>query len=327
MTRPPTILDPIDLFRSNALELDCAKMELVQADTEAPTLYRGPGYIRQDDAGRIAFKIFPIEATKHPSPTEFAQLGTAGTLLPPDEFYQLAATDALGRRWVAERIIPDTEHGVGGLIGVSGTVHALTSVETVKYSAYWHTLYFFENLEFPVPSLYRMYTIAAGGVELACATREIEKLRSADFAVSIDRGDGEVRIRLDSRFPFPAHAEVRVVEALQFVLARSLWCRAIRSTIGNEETIKLISPRQASAVTRLRPPVALRTLAGLQHFWQLFDLYLRYVLRRTEAGWHPCTVRLHAACEASANSIEAYALGLAVAVEGMTDILYPECAS
>jgi hypothetical protein len=64
------MLGVVDLLRSGALELDCALMELVQDDAEAPRLYRGPGYIRQDDKGWITFKMFPTETRNLPSGLE-----------------------------------------------------------------------------------------------------------------------------------------------------------------------------------------------------------------------------------------------------------------
>ena len=254
------------------------------------------------------------------------RLGTAGKLLSEDQYFRLAASDALGRRWVAEKIIPDTAHGTDGLISASGIIHSLTNVQEQPYSAYYQELHFFEDIDFPCNANTSIYTDRGEGARLSQSSNDLVKLRSADCDIAIHKGNGVVTVKLDSSSPFPAHIETRIVEALQFVLGRSLWWRALKSIIGNEETITLVSPRPASPRTRLRPPIALWTMTGHQYVWQLFDLYLRYILQRSEPGWHPCSVHLHAACEASANSIEAYALGLAVAVEGITSALFPKCA-
>ena len=301
-------------------------MELVQADADVPTLYRGPGYIRQDDAGQIRFKVFPTETQNHPSPAEFARGETAGRLRPAGRYFRLTASDALGHRWVAEKLLPDTAHGVGGLISASGVIDSLTNVEVKVYSAYYKEIFFFENIDFPCNANTSTYTDSGEGAQFSHSSNDLVKLRSAECDISIHKGNGVVTLTIKSTSPFPAHVETRVVEALQFVLARSLWWRALKSIIGSEETITLVSPRPTSARRGLPPPIALSTAAGHQHLWQLFDLYFRHILQRSEPGWHPCSVHLHAACEASANSREAYALGLAVAVEGITNALFPHCA-
>ena len=314
------------MYYSGALELDCANMELSQTDAEVPILYRGPGYIRQDDTGQIAFKIFPTDTQNHPSPAAFGQGGTAGKLIGAEDYFTLTAIDALGRRWCADKIRPDSDHGVNGLISVSGSIYVLASIQELPYSVEHHVLHIFDDIHYPSSDAYRMYNSTTQGISLCAVSNDIEKIRSADFAISIIKGDGGVRINLNAAQAFPAQIETRVVEAFQFVLARSLWCRAVESSTGNQKTIKLVSPRPSSVRTRLLPPIFLNTVAGYQNFWHLFDLYLRYILRRSEPGWHTCSVHLHAACEASANSIEAYALGLAVAVEGITNALFPHCA-
>lgn len=327
MARNRMMLGVVDLLRSGALELDCALMELVQDDAEAPRLYRGPGYIRQDDKGWITFKMFPTETRNLPSGLGSGRTGAAGTLLSADQYYNLVATDAWARQWRAERIIPDLSYGggTGGIISASGIVHALVNVEKRSYSANYYKLHFFEDMEFPCNSNTTTYKDTGSGPELSEISGDLVKLTSADCDISIHRGNGFVTVTVSATGHFPSHIETRIVESLQFVLARSLWYRAVESLVGNDEMTKLISPRRVSVRTRLQEPIHLGTVAGREHVWQLFDLYFRYVIRRGDPGWHPCSVHLHAACEASANSLEAYALGLAIAVEGMTNVLFPDC--
>ena len=73
------------------------------------------------------------------------------------------------------------------------------------------------------------------------------------------------------------------------------------------------------------PPVSLNSVEAyrpLQCVWQLFDRYLQFVLPHPTQDWHPCSIFIHKAREASANSPDAYALGLTVAVEGLVNELY-----
>jgi hypothetical protein len=58
--------------------------------------------------------------------------------------------------------------------------------------------------------------------------------------------------------------------------------------------------------------------------WQLFEAYLAFVLPDAGAYWHTCSNHLHNACEASANALDAWAIGLGVAVEGVAGLLPKE---
>ena len=316
----------VELFRDGDLELDCSEMELVQDVAENPTLYRGPGYIRQDPEGQIRFKIYPTESRIPPPAGGDGVNGVEGTIIPAHQRFTLSATDVKGRKWVAERVLPASIRRAesGAIITAEGRIHSLVNVERLEY--FFMTsglkLHYFEEMDFPCNAPTSFYCDTGDGIESSGSSNDHVKLSSAGCDIIIHRGDGFVTASVETGAVVPPELETRFTEALQFVLARSLWCRAVEYRVGSDRTIKLISPRQVSAHTRLPEPIKLTTLAGHQDVWILFDAYFRYILQGNMPGWHPCAVHLYAACEASANSIEAYALGLAVAVEGMTKALF-----
>jgi hypothetical protein len=56
--------------------------------------------------------------------------------------------------------------------------------------------------------------------------------------------------------------------------------------------------------------------------WDLFGAYLSFVIGNTKyAIWNSCTGYLHLAHEASANSLDAWSIGLGVAVEGLASLI------
>jgi hypothetical protein len=83
----------------------------------------------------------------------------------------------------------------------------------------------------------------------------------------------------------------------------------------------LASAVPRSAKTRLDPPIAVGH-AFLGDSWRLFSLYFDYVIRTTpHPYWNTCSYHLHNACEASANSVDAWAVGLSVALEGIANLI------
>jgi hypothetical protein len=316
----------IELFRDGDLELDCSEMELVQDVAENPTLYRGPGYIRQDPEGQIRFKIYTSEARNPPPAGGGGRTGVEGRIVAGHDYFTLAATDGNGRKWVAGGVLPASIRRAesGAVITAHGHVHSLATTESseVFFTTSGLKLHFFEEIAFPCNAPTSFYRDTGDGKEWTGSSNDHVRLSSAGCEIVIHRGDGFVTVSVEPGAKLPPQLETRITEALQFVLARTLWCRAVEYRVGNDRTTKLISARTVSAHTRLPEPVDLASVAGHRDVWLLFDAYFRYILSYTKPGWHPCAVHLHAACEASANSIEAYALGLAVAVEGMTNTLF-----
>lgn len=59
-----------------------------------------------------------------------------------------------------------------------------------------------------------------------------------------------------------------------------------------------------------------------QMFWRLFGKYLEYVTRENKTPtWHKCSYYVNNACEASANSGDAWTIGLCVAVEKLSGLI------
>ena len=62
-----------------------------------------------------------------------------------------------------------------------------------------------------------------------------------------------------------------------------------------------------------------------EHGWRLFEAFLAYVIEKTPGThWNPVAYHLHGAYEATANSIDARAVGLCVAVEAIAGLIEVE---
>jgi len=86
--------------------------------------------------------------------------------------------------------------------------------------------------------------------------------------------------------------------------------------------LELTSANPKSIRPHLDPPLAPGYQGYYDHAWNLFSRYLDYVLRSNDTMyWHSCSYHLHNACEASANSIDAWAIGVCLAVEGISSLV------
>ena len=118
----------------------------------------------------------------------------------------------------------------------------------------------------------------------------------------------------------PEHIVTRIDETLRFVLAASLNYRVIECP----NNLHLYSRSGPTPLTRFYPPISRGGPAFHSHSWRLFETYLAYVMRDPGPCWHTCSNHLHNACEASANALDAWAIGLGVAVEGLAGCLPKE---
>lgn len=135
---------------------------------------------------------------------------------------------------------------------------------------------------------------------------------------SVHKDDESFIVRAKSESPLPKHFETRVEEALRFLLAQSVQTRVLVQGAW----LELSSDTPRSRRTALNPPIARGSHALVGQSWDLFAQYLGYVLRETKHPyWNPCGGYLHNALESSANSLDAWAIGLCVAVEGLAAML------
>jgi hypothetical protein len=248
-----------------------------------------------------------------------------GQIIPEGQYFSFAATDQFEYNWTASDLVPQISLSPNSVI-VTGSLHWLE--RTVPRAARPDPaspltgrnslcLYFFNSVDAPCTSYKSLASLGSidgrpNYVEFAAGSCSFQLYRLPD----------ELVIVATSSELFPRGFETRIVEALQFVLAKTLRLRALVRSDSVTTTLELYSREQKSAGTSLQPPIALTASGASTFSWVMFEKYLAYVLRGGEDGlMHICSAQLHHAREASANSIEAYSVGLSVAVEGLAKLV------
>jgi hypothetical protein len=137
----------------------------------------------------------------------------------------------------------------------------------------------------------------------------------------IQKAEDSFTIQVKSTETLPENLEVKIEESLRFLLAQTVSVRAIE---GPNQKLQLYSRYPSANRTHLAPPISRGGPAFNNHSWELLEDYLAYVSSEGGPYWHTCSNHLHNACEASANSLDAWAIGLGVAVEGLANLLPKE---
>jgi hypothetical protein len=320
-------------LKAGRFELDCRTIELVQNKSEGARTFGGPGFIRQNATGDIEFKIYTSDVQNTDAARELQNesMLQPGKIVEAHEYFTLRATDYRGGIWAAERVLPRNSWYF------NATPNAVLTVGTIEHLTYsallasepthaqnFVRMHFFDSVDVPCTQFRDFGTRATGSHQ-----RNFDAFEALKCNFEVRQMHDEFVIQATSQDALPPFFETRILEALQFILARSLkWRILVERRDGGAGSTQFSSPAPNSPKTRLDPPIGTMRIDAAVFTWQLFAQYLEYVTREaTSHFWHPCSAQLHNACEASANSMDAWQIGLCVAVEGISNLLATDVLS
>lgn len=313
--------ETIDTFRRGAIDLDCKKMVLRQRKGGGPH-FEGQGYIRQSQDGSLLFKLYVAnygntKPTDHLDPWINA---VAGALHSDDAFYDLTAVGHDGTNWTAARILPAIDWDMADNNALArGQLQSIVAHLKLPQPHCYLRLHFFE--EYDVPLRFMSKTETHGAEYLVRDRAEFEACGSK-FTVRKREGSGNTVVELTSDTAFPSAFHVRIQEALQYITGKTATWRVRLESEGDELVLELASLLRKSSRTQFWPPISPASIDFHNHGWDLFASYLAYVAKETRGThWNPVAYHLYNACEATANSIDAWALGVSVAVEAVVDLI------
>ncbi|WP_298261686.1 hypothetical protein [Bradyrhizobium sp.] len=315
--------DTIDAFRRGALDFDCKRMVLAQRKKDGER-FEGQGYVRQSADGTLVCKIYVAQHNAKPFGHFAAMFATkSGEIISDDLFYDLDATGHDGTRWTSKRIRLAPHWDATDLsVLVNAQMQSITAHLDMPQRLNFLRLHFFD--EYVVP-LHRMSeTEKHGNRWMVRDLAEFEACGSK-FEVRKRDGSGDTTIEVTSESPFPAQFNLRIQEALQYITAKTAIYRARLESAGSELHLELASSLRKAPRTQFNPPIAPISIDFHQHGWRLFGKYLEYVIASAKGTyWNPVAYHLYNACEATAGSLDAWAVGVSVAVEALTSLISVE---
>ena len=316
----------VDAFRLGTFEIDCTSMALRQRKEGGPR-YEGPGYVRQVEGGALEFKLYveKKENARLPAILERLTGGASGGLYSDGDLYDLTAISVDGTCWEAARIVEprsnwNMQNDTGVLSGGLQSIHAGPMLPPM--GSPFLRLHFFEEFELPLNSWSPDPDHPLQGL-----ARDHAQLQScgATFEVRSRVGSGDTVVTVTAEAPFPAAFDLRIQEALQYVTGRSpIWRARVENSMGMT-VLELASPRPQAASTHFDPPISPASIDFHHHTWALFDRFLCYVVEKTDTTsgdrhWNSVAYHLYMARESTAASLDAWAVGVSVAVEALTSL-------
>lgn len=314
------MLDIINSFRRGDLNIDCTLMQLTQ-NKDGGIHFNGRGIISQFETGILNFKIYAdYDETHIMRLINGSKTEVVGKIIPDSDYYQLNVLTLNGARWVIKRIIPRIEFNfLTQSAVISGDILSMTSTNTSRQSLNILQLFYFEEYTLPQHP--------DGTNQQYCSLKSDQnKEIEAKFDVAVDPTKKETVIEIKSSDPFPEGFELRVQEALQFITTKPAYWRAKYRINNCKSELELVSPWRLPLKTQLRAPLNIGSYEYLMHGWKLFEKYLIYVNNNTHGLIsNPVAYHFKNACDASANSIHTWAIGVCVAVEAITKFIKHDC--
>lgn len=310
----------IEKFQKNALDIDCHSMVLKQRNG-GTSIYRGQGYVRQNDDGGLNFKIY-VDSYENVDPYHHlsAAASRPGKLFTDDMYYDLVAAGIDGTIWMSDRLYPCLHWNmIDKSVVVYGEIDTLRTDLGFIQPRYHQCFHFFEELDVPLNTMSE--TERNGRRWIVLDSAEFKGMNS-DFSVRKREGSGRTVVDVYSDERFPDAFNLRVQEALQYISGVSTIWRA-RVEGSPEATILELKSQQGNPHrSRFSPPILPQSIEYRQRGWDLFIAYLTYVINNTaEHLSNPVAYHLYIAREASTSTVDAAAVGVAVALEAIASMV------
>ena len=204
-----SINDAIEMFKKGKLEIDCINMALTQMNVEKPVFYKGKGFIRQSEEGKISFNIFCAETNTQSFLDFHRALSTqSGVLIKESEYFRLSASAFDGTIWKAERFLIRPSWPPSGGPIVTGELATLSTEWEESEAAQTIRMHFLEHAE--VPTLAGQF-----------------KFDHDYCAFEIQQLDHEFIVTAHSDRTLDKYFHTRIQESFQFLLARSVVWRIL----------------------------------------------------------------------------------------------------
>lgn len=291
-------------FRKGELAMDAAQIELVQHAAQTPKSYSGPGYIKQLANGGLELKCFASLGPEE-GLASFLEGPAPGEIYKDDHYYGCRITDHNGEIWESDPVLIEMSYSVPTKAAAIRAPLSRLIRRTGSRTSSW-TL----RLEF---------SDQRSGDWYALSGKHQVDLKKQHLSIDLNVMDeeGSIAIIAACASELPADFQTCLVQALTFVLGKDLspatceyktpggtttWFNALKSRKSSRPIFPPLDPRRGGNVIRL------------------FQHYLDHILGENlgdDTMWHPLSVYLSQARQVTGNSLDSWAVGLTVAVEGV----------
>lgn len=309
----------LEAIKDGSLTIDCPSMKLVPVVEGGREQYLGSGFIALDRGG-LSFKLLSSQDYSFrdlvlESPSK------SGQLFEDIDYFFLYARDVSGRSWRSTRILPEFTSGSG--LAIAGKIEEILATEEIEVLDGRAVLkmWFYGDLGFPFnrSSMSVKYIGEAAVSESWSVTCADFKSEGYNFSAMLDNDWSRLEVEGDS---IPGHLSSRVEESLEFMLAHSVRASVVEAFEGAKVEVSIRSVKLEPVVAGPKAPLVRSSPNYRRQGWDLFSKFFRYVLAYEESSRPPISRILQYVVQMRLSPIDAQALALGVAVEGLLAEVY-----
>ena len=306
-------------FVRGSLTIDCVEIELVSNGPDS-VVYKGPGSIWQTDDGRLTLKLYCSNQVGCAEIQKIVGSYRIGEIVPDSAFFSLRAVDIHGQSWSGTRILPRFSSGEAGTV-MSADLQDLSTEAELQYTASRARMLlgFDQCVDFPCNATTEVETTVAGEPYGTSASLNVARFSACGYEFTLQNEENWLVLELLSTGDvLPNSLDIRVSEALQFVLAQRLIWSFCEVYEGNKRLTVLRPSGRLETDQAPRPPIALQRIDTTGSTWALFDKYLQHIIDYDKQDkLHPLSALVRSVISATFSALESQALAISVAVEGV----------
>jgi hypothetical protein len=326
--------------RNNQLELLCPRVILTQCRARTPSLIEGSGLIRLNAEGHLELKVFARGACR--DQLEKISQVRSGSLIPDHYYFKVEAYER-NARWFCGQVRLQMENAeyeevtiLSGRLGyieelLDPDVEAQCGTEDATYLTVSERFYFLDLEDVPFTHATQRLVTRGERTEKSVSL-DVASFTVAELQFEVYSEEGALVVEVEGpTAAVPPEIGNHIEQCLLFITARRCtW--VLRETSGRQvgfPLCRVCSRPEREYSPRLEPPLPGHRFGKdvRLHVWDLFRRYLTLVQSWPGAGWHPASHYILRAVQDSAGALESAAAGLAIAVEGLVETLFPDIAA
>jgi hypothetical protein len=303
--------DAIAQFAAGSLSLDLPRTTISSESTDVA--FEGPAIVWQNKEGLLELKLFVTRFSTNPINTFSAmnEYPRSGELFLDEHYFKCTLVDLYAHQWTIPHTIIKQTWSFSTNQGIITSRPAY-----IEVADYWHAnvytmqMIFFRQQIRDWVTLSNTFTLTVTGIDrkFECLSKSI--------------GSDQILFEIHADGSFPEGFETRILEALQFALGTTLRIGVLDKIQGRTRIVRLYTARGDTSKEQAYPPIETRSRRFEKETITLLNRYLN-AFDNTEMPemWHPCSRYLAHMRQASANSLDAWAVGITVATEGIAQLV------
>jgi hypothetical protein len=287
-----------------------------QRATENPKIYEGPGLVEQDERGRLILKMYANSSESVNG--LLGEKSEPGKLITDDNYYDVIANDMYGSKWYSKKVRIKKHFGVGKYLIVFAELYQIFSEAKFFERGFSSnlTLYFSKVIKLPIVPFFGLPEAKIKekykNVRIYCA------LSVRDYQIIISEHTNWIEVNISSTTSnLPEHIDLRICEALQFILYTKLNWFFYEKFEGEKNYQKLNNINSNDIIKGLTPPFDLNSTFCDQN-WKIFKLYFDFILDYPNPDkYHPISSILNLIIQAEKLPIEARFQTICIGIESI----------